>query len=1011
MMTLAQLCAAAGPELLLLDAVAPAWAELRVSDVICDSRQAAPGRLFVAVPGLRADGMRFAADAFAAGAVGVIAAVDADCSGLPEDAVVLRTPSPRRAVGLLAAALRGVPSRRIAVCAVTGTNGKSTTAILLAQLLTAAGRRAAALGTLGLWTPEGLQPGGLTTPDGADLQRRLAELADAGFEAVALEASSHALDQERLVGTELATIAWTNLSRDHLDYHGDMASYAAAKAKLFEAFGVPPERAFSNVDDAYAAGVVSRGLAEGFGFGRPASPAAVATHRVAGVRGGRGGVELTINHAPAGDHASPPLSLQTPLLGAHNAENLTAAALMARALGVSDAAIAAAARSLRAPRGRLEPVANGLGALALVDYAHTPDALDASLRVCRELVGPGGRLTVVFGCGGDRDAGKRPEMGRVAAQQADLAVLTSDNPRSEPPAAIVAAIEAGAAAAGARRLERLVPSTLAEAGAAYVVEVERDVAIRRAVGTLQGGDVLLVAGKGHETTQTIGADVLPFDDRERLEHWLGQRRGGKAEPVASAGTDIAATGPRVDAATAAALTGGALLVDAARAAHGVGSDSRAVAPGSVFVALRGERFDGHAFAAAAIEQGAAGVVVERGEGAALIAGAQARGAFVLEVEDSLQALGDLAAGHRRAMPARVVGITGSNGKTSTKELTALALAAAGPVHATLANHNNRIGVPQTVFGIGAEHRFAVVEMGMSIPGEIAKLAAIGSPEVGVITSIGEAHLEGLGSVAAIAKEKASLLHALGPGQQAIAPFGVAVLEPELVGLRAELLRFGLRGGDVRALAEVEVGLGADGTPWQRVPVDVLGTRLTLELPALGVHMAHNALAALAVAAVLGVDLQAAAWQLRRYAPVGQRMRPRQLGGVLLLEDCYNANPSSVEVALETLRSCVGPRIAVLGEMRELGPDAEALHRRVARAAVGLDALVAVGPFAAAMASEARAVGVASEAFGADAVDATAAAAAAALAGAGTVLVKGSRGARLERVVDALAQQLARQEVA
>ena len=1013
MKTLAALLAATPAGVLLDPSVSEADGAREVHDVVCDSRQAGPGVLFVAVPGLRADGMRFAADALAAGAVAVVAAMDADPAGLPDDALVLRTRSPRCALGLLAAALRDQPSTRIDVCAVTGTNGKSTTAILLAQLLSAAGRRAAALGTLGLWTPEGLQPGGLTTPDGADLQRRLETLAAEGFEAVAIEASSHALDQERLAGTTLRTIAWTNLSRDHLDYHGDMATYAAAKARLFEEFDVPATAAFANLDDAAAAQVVARGQAVGFSFGTPAQPTPPAV-RVCGVRHGRDGLALTLAFAPDGDSAPAPLALRAPLLGRHNAENLTAAVLMARSLGVDDATLQRAARGLQAPRGRLEPVANALGALVLVDYAHTPDALQAALGVCRELVTPGGRLFVLFGCGGDRDPGKRPQMGRVAGERADVSVLTSDNPRSESPEAIVAAVQAGAAAAGARELTRLVPSALAEPGPAYLVEVDREQAIRRAIGALAAGDVLLVAGKGHETTQTIGTQQLPFDDVEVCARWLAQR--GAAAPVATShATERSADDalPTFSADAAARATGGTLAaVGGSGAARGVGSDSRAVAPGSIFVALRGERFDGHAYAAASLGAGAAGVVVERGEGAALVEAAEKTGAFVLEVDDSLVALGDLAAAQRAALPARRVGITGSNGKTSTKELTALALSAFGEVHATYANHNNRIGLPQTLFGLRPEHDFAVLEMGMSIPGEIAELARIGAPEVGIVTSIGEAHLEGLGSIEAIAAEKASLLHAIPADGVAIAPYGVAVLEPELAAVRARLLRFGLNGGEIRAVGPVRVDAAGLGEIWQRFDADVLGQRVEVALPALGLHMAHNALAALAVAAVLGDDLQAAAWQLRRYRPVGQRMRPRALGGALLLEDCYNANPTSVESALETLRGCAGPRVAVLGEMRELGPNAEALHRRVARAAAGVDALVAVGPFAAAMAKEAAALGVVASAHAADATDAAAQAALHALGDAGgTVLVKASRGARLERVVDALSARVAPQEVA
>ena len=987
-----------GDALGLLAPLAPSAADVAVADVVCDSRQARRGCLFVAVAGGQTDGARFAASAVAAGAVAVVVG-EAAAAGLSLDVPVLVVASPRRALGLLASRVHGDPSATLRVLAVTGTNGKSTTAIVAAQLLCAAGIRAAALGTLGLWTPEGLQPGGLTTPDAADLQRTFARLHGRGFEAVLIEASSHALDQERLVGTRLHAIAWTNLTMDHLDYHGDMASYCAAKRRLFEEFGVPAGRAFANVDDVAVAAVVDDGLATGWSF---AGDARAAWH-VAGLTVARAGLALQLCRPGLA-----PLRLAVPLHGRHNAENLVAAVSLVQTLGVTDADIVAACASLRAPAGRLEAVDNDLGALVLVDYAHTPDALDHVLDVARELVDEGGKLVVVFGCGGDRDRGKRPLMGAVAARRADLVLVTSDNPRSEPPLAIAEAALDGALQAGAQQLQTLVPSTLGQLGTTpgALLDVDRDAAIRRAVGVLAAGDVLVVAGKGHETTQTIGTEVLPFSDVEVLRRWLALRscngaRRGEAPVATTPGPHCGASvaRPLWSDVEATAATLGTLSVAGTRVGDGVGTDSRAVAPGSIFLALSGERFDGHAFVEGALRAGAAGVVVASGRGAAFEATARELGAFVIEVPDTLVALGDLARSWRRIQPATVVGITGSNGKTSTKELTALCLAAFGPTLATHANHNNRVGVPQTLFRLRQEHRFAVVEMGMSEPGEIAELARIAEPTIGLVTSIGEAHLERLGSIEAIAEEKAALLRALPAHGVAIAPAGVAVLEPELRSVRARIVRFGADpSAEVRLVGAIDVAGDV-----QHFEADVLGKRVRVELPALGRHMVDNALAALALAAVLGDNLEAAARQIANYQPVGQRMRPLRLGERLVLEDCYNANPTSVEAALRTLATCQRPRVAVLGEMRELGPASESLHRRVAQAAGETELLVAIGPHAEAMVAAAAERGIQARAFAADDIEA---AAAVALHGAGrhaTILVKGSRGARLERVIEAMKQ--------
>ena len=954
---------------------------VEIRAVVADSRQVEPGALFVACSGARVQGTAFVAAAVERGAVAVLAQAPVPSCPVP----LIVVPDTRALLGPIAAAFHGHPSRAMKVIGITGTNGKTTTSILLGTLLGAAGHRAAAIGTLGVWTPEGTRAGHMTTPEAPELQRLLAELRDQGFTHVAIEVSSHALDQHRVAGVEFAVKLWTNLSRDHLDYHGTEAAYASAKAKLFRELPLQGAPAFVNGDDPFAAAMGREGHAQAWSFrGDP-----TAQHQAHDLHADASGLSLRLSSPGHGD-----LALHAPLVGRHNAENLVASVLACRALGVADADLQRAAAQLQAPRGRLEPVPNSLGALVVVDYAHTPDALVKVLPALRPLVAPGRRLVCLFGCGGDRDRGKRPLMGEVAAHLSDVIIATSDNPRSEQPEAILAAIEEGLVAGGALPLPSLVPSALADLAGrpGYIVEVDRGSAIRRAIGVLGRGDVLLIAGKGHETTQTIGADVRPFDDVAEARRWLSQHRQ-------SGGVWLRPEAFAFDGEIAVRACGGKLRVPGRRWSTGLCTDSRQLGDGSLFVALPGERFDGADFLGEAIAKGAAGIVCARGRGEAFAEAARAGGTFLLEVDDPLVALGRLALDHRTRFQPLCVGVTGSNGKTTTKELTALALGSLGPVLATQGNFNNRIGVPLTLARLGPQHRAAVIEMGMSEPGEIATLCQIAVPRIGIVTSISEAHLEGMGTLAAIADEKMVLPHALPADGVAVLPAEEPLLRERAAGLACRVLWFGQQAGDVHRVGPLRVeGLA------QHFTADVAGTRVDVTLPGLGVHLAHNALGALAIALAAGADLDAAAASLARYQPVGQRMLPSQIGPWLVLEDCYNANPRSTEVALDTLASLTGPRVAVLGSMLELGATSHALHARVGRhaAQTGVDLLIAVGPMAAAYAEGARAGGLPAHRVAEVAEPADAAALVAdRLPDAGVVLIKGSRGARMERAVAAL----------
>ncbi len=950
-----------------------------ITAIAVDSRLAVPGCLFVARRGSQRNGGDFVQNALNQGAVAVLLdGAPPACLRDRPDVALLMVSDAAMAVGPLASAWYGHPSRQLSVLGITGTNGKTTTCVLAAQLLNAAGRRAAAIGTLGVWTAQGVRPGTMTTPDALDLQRILAELLHEGFSHAALEVSSHALEQGRVQGVQFATAAWTNLSRDHLDYHLTMDAYAAAKSKLFRQLLTTGTPGFVNADDDFARQIWQEGRAQGWSMGQ--HPAA--EHQISGLKASAQGIALIL-----ASKNRPDLALQCPLIGTHNAENLVAAVLTCRVLGVTDAQIAACTPALRAPRGRLEPVTNELGALVVVDYAHTPDALAKVLTTLRPLVGQGRRLICLFGCGGDRDRGKRAEMGRCAATLADLVVVTSDNPRGEVAQSIIAEIEAGLAAVGAQRMEKLVPSELKKigSGCGYLCEVDREQAIRRAIHVVGAGDVLLIAGKGHETTQTIGNQVLPFDDAEVAARWLNLHR--KPHAAAALPTGFAFSGEM-----ALAACGGQLLARGEGHSTELCTDSRNQKKGSLFVALQGERFDGNDFIAQALQSGASGVVCTRGE--SLAAAATAAHAFLLQVPDTLLALQELTHAYRQRFSPLTVGITGSNGKTTTKELTGLALSPMGEVLITAGNFNNRIGVPLTIARMAATQQAAVIEMGMSEPGEIVRLAYMALPQIAVITSIGEAHLLGMGTLEAIIQEKFELARALPPHGTAVLPADMPRLRELAATLPCRVVWFGKDPtADVRLQSDVRV----EGLT-QNFDVDVCGKRVSVHLPGIGTHLAQNALAALAVAHVAGVDLQAAARALSRYVPVGQRMLPSNIGPWLVLEDCYNANPGSTRSALETLASLPHPQIALLGSMLELGATEHALHRQMGEYAskLGIDRLIGVGDFASDYAAGAGSIAATAETPN----DAAMVVATTFKAG-GTILVKGSRGAKMERAVAAL----------
>jgi UDP-N-acetylmuramoyl-L-alanyl-D-glutamate--2,6-diaminopimelate ligase len=459
--------------------------DVDVSGIELDSRRVGGGELFVCLEGLASNGHDFAATAVNQGAAALLVR-----RFLPELAATpqIVVADPREAMARVAAAFFSYPSRSLEIVGVTGTNGKTTVTHFVQAVAEAAGRRAEVLGTLGGKIGAGYQATGFTTPEAPALQRYLREAVDRGTQWLAMEVSSHALVQKRVFGTEFSAVVFTNLTRDHLDFHGTMEAYFEAKARLFSPEGRGSSRetvAVLNLED--PAGQTLAGTVEGkkatYGFGRGTD------YRAHELRATPESTTYALS-TPRGR-----ASVHLALPGRFNVLNALAAQAAGMERGLSLEAVVDGAEALRRVPGRMERVPGSQPYSVIVDYAHTPDALEHALRAARSFTG--GKLTVVFGCGGERDRGKRPEMGRVAAREADRIVVTSDNPRSEDPESILDAIMAGV-----------------EGGAVpYLREVDRARAIRLALEHARPGDTVLIAGKGHERYQIIGQATLPFDDR------------------------------------------------------------------------------------------------------------------------------------------------------------------------------------------------------------------------------------------------------------------------------------------------------------------------------------------------------------------------------------------------------------------------------------------------------------------------------------------------------------------
>jgi murE/murF fusion protein len=761
-------------------------------------------------------------------------------------------------------------------------------------------------------------------------------MADSGVSHVIMEASSHALQQYRLGSLQFDLGIFTNLSQDHLDYHLTMDDYFMAKSRLFtnhmktggtvviaaQQSAVTNGEAWSRVAELCRLVPLTTMIC-----GDTESSDIKLTGHDSTIKGVR--CEVV--------DAEGVYRIDSTLIGRFNIDNLVTAFSTLAALGYDKSRCAELLGRVAGAPGRIEPIRladkPGGQPTVVVDYAHTPDALEKVLGALKSLEPE--RLICVFGCGGNRDELKRPLMGEIAARLADVAIVTDDNPRREDPAAIRRAVIEGVVRAGMepRSREWLDDHQAGERG---FIEIDgRGTAIHTAVTRGRKGDIVLIAGKGHENYQIVGSETRFFDDTLCAQQ----------------------TSLSWDLQTLVTATGGTLVRKAGQSRYGeISTDTRTISDNDIFVALKGEQFDAHDFLENAIDSGARCLVVSDVERL------PEADVACIRVDDTLVALGDLARYRldrvRSLSQPVVVGLTGSCGKTTVKDMAAAIFTVrwpdredqpSGRVLKTMGNFNNLVGLPLSLLPVSVQHRILVLEMGMNSPGEIARLAEIGDPDICCITNVQPAHLEGLGSIEGVAAAKGELFER----SRAESVHVVNLDDDHIVGLSNRysnnVIGFAVtsqRAGRETVVWAENVAADDNGHLNFTLHVDKQSTQLYLHTP--GLHNVSNCCAAAAIAHAADIDFETIVAGLEQFRASSKRMeRLTSPKGLKILNDSYNANPASMASGLRTLGKLPArTRMAVLGDMLELGKAARDLHRSVGNVAAQSDLsyLAVVGEF-------------------------------------------------------------------
>jgi len=837
-----------------------------------DTRRIKEGDVFACIPGFNVDGHDLASEALLGGASLLIVERFLEVS-LPQVKVL----DCRKATAILARLFYSDPTSKFDLIGVTGTNGKTTTTYIIEKLFKELKIKTGLIGTLGYRIGERQYSLERTTPDILELNQIFVRMVEAGCQVVIMEVSSHSLALHRVYGLHFRQAIFTNLTQDHLDFHNDLHSYYVAKLRLFKMTEANAGLCIVNADDPHGRHIQKAVTCKCRTYTLQNSKHAFAG--ASNVRFNNNGSIFDLKIANA-----EPCEIASPLPARFNIYNLLAALISVKQYCETPAIfnqLLQAVPSLNPVPGRMQEVKNDQNITIFIDYAHTPDALKNILSSIAEY--KTGRLIAVWGCGGDRDRLKRPEMGKISVGLADLSIITTDNPRHEHPADIIREI--------------VEPLAWEER---YIIISDRSEAIKSAILVAGAGDIVVIAGKGHEDYQEIGDERVHFSDVEEVELGLEYRRG--YEPVAGK------LAVRFDVLNMEKLTG--IRVEACGALFtSIVTDSRIASENTLFVAIKGERFDGADFVEEVIEKHETNWCLTN-----TIEHTHQR-ILVSEI-DTLELYGRLAQKYLQLFSLVRVAITGSTGKTTTKEILHNILSVKYNTFKAFGNENNKIGVPQNIFRLQPKHQFAILEIGTNQIGEIEYLSKIYQPHYALVVSINPSHLSGLKSEANIRQEKLSMLKYT--SKTAIIPCN----QDYEGGSSLKVLSFGQeREADFNYTASIIKDKGMEITLNNEV------FHANTQVPFFG----KNYAVAIALAQLLGLtraEIDQGLWQDLQ---LPDRMQIVQHNGRTIIFDCYNANPTSMSAAIEywaTLTSDV-EHYAILGDMLELGENERDYHTQIA----------------------------------------------------------------------------------